>query len=58
VPDRYDDIVLYCAGGVRSILAADALTKMGYTNVKSLKGGIGEWKRDRPVLENHPTFKQ
>ena len=58
VPDMHDDIVLYCAGGTRSILAADALNKMGYTNVKSLKGGIGEWKQGRPVLEDNPTFKQ
>ncbi|KAJ3113718.1 hypothetical protein HK100_001899 [Physocladia obscura] len=43
-PDVFDDIVLYCAGGVRSIIAADALQRMGYKNVSSLVGGYGAWK--------------
>ena len=33
------EIVLYCGGGFRSALAADALQQMGYTNVHSLDGG-------------------
>ncbi|KAI8610363.1 Rhodanese-like domain-containing protein [Chytriomyces sp. MP71] len=44
VPDTHDDIVLYCAGGVRSLLAAESLKRMGYKNVSSLAGGIGAWK--------------
>ena len=32
-------IVLYCGGGFRSALAAESLTRMGYTNVYSLWGG-------------------
>ncbi len=39
VPDRDERIVLYCGGGYRSALAADALGKMGYTDVISLDGG-------------------
>lgn len=39
VPDRQAKLVLYCGGGFRSALAADALQKMGYTNVYSLDGG-------------------
>src|SRR4051812_42914577 len=35
-PDTETEIVLYCGGGFRSALAADALQKMGYTNVKSM----------------------
>ena len=38
-PDR--PLILYCGGGFRSILAADSLQRMGYTNVKSMEGG---WK--------------
>ena len=38
-------IVLYCAGGVRSVLAAENLQKMGYQNVVSMAGGIAEWQR-------------
>ena len=37
------DIVLYCGTGGRSALAADALTKLGYRNVKSMAGGIVAW---------------
>jgi rhodanese-related sulfurtransferase len=39
-----DEVIVYCAGGVRSVLAADALQKMGYKKVYSLKGGIKGWK--------------
>jgi len=44
VPDRSTTLVLYCGGGFRSALAADALGKMGYTNVISLDGGWRAWK--------------
>jgi rhodanese-related sulfurtransferase len=39
VPDKSTKLVLYCGGGFRSALAADALQQMGYTNVISLDGG-------------------
>ena len=42
--DRDAEIVLYCAGGNRSALAARDLNFMGYTNVKSLIGGFKGWK--------------
>ncbi|MDR4468763.1 MAG: sulfurtransferase [Nitrospira sp.] len=44
VPDKEAAIVLYCGGGFRSALATDALQKMGYTNVRSMKGGIRAWR--------------
>ena len=44
VPDKNAEIVLYCGGGFRSALAADALKKMGYTNVSSMDGGIRGWR--------------
>ena len=40
---RDRNIVVYCAGGVRSALAADTLHQMGYEHVTSLKGGIQDW---------------
>ena len=43
-PDRSQPIVLYCAGGVRSALAARSLEELGYENVSSLAGGFGAWK--------------
>jgi rhodanese-related sulfurtransferase len=39
VPDKSAELVLYCGGGYRSALAADALRKMGYTRALSLAGG-------------------
>lgn len=39
VPDKNTTMVLYCGGGFRSALAADALQKMGYTHPISLDGG-------------------
>ena len=44
VYDWEEPVVLYCAGGVRSALAARNLQEMGYTNVESLIGGFGAWK--------------
>lgn len=44
IPDKDAEIVLYCGGGFRSVLAAEALQKMGYTNVASMDGGIREWR--------------
>lgn len=44
VPDKATELILYCGGGYRSALAADALQKMGYTNVFSMAGGWKAWK--------------
>ena len=44
VPQKDAKIVLYCGGGSRSALAADALMKMGYSNVFSLAGGMTAYK--------------
>lgn len=43
-PDKNTKLVLYCGGGFRSALAADALQQMGYTNVWSMDGGIRGWR--------------
>ncbi|MBV9919695.1 MAG: rhodanese-like domain-containing protein [Pseudonocardia sp.] len=44
VPDTAAEVLLYCGGGFRSALAADALQRMGYTNVKSVAGGWRAWQ--------------
>jgi adenylyltransferase/sulfurtransferase len=44
LPDRDVPIVVYCAAGVRSILAAKTLKEMGYSQVSSMKEGIEGWK--------------
>jgi adenylyltransferase/sulfurtransferase len=44
IPDKKAPIVAYCAGGVRSLLAAKAMKEMGYENVSSMSGGYTAWK--------------
>ncbi len=44
VPDRDSPVILYCAGGIRSLFAAQTLEQMGYTNVASMSGGFQAWK--------------
>ena len=45
VPDRSAHVVLYCASGQRSALAAHTLKELlGYQNVESMTGGITLWK--------------
>jgi rhodanese-related sulfurtransferase len=43
IPDKETEIWLYCGGGYRSVLAADNIQKMGYTNVVSVDGGFRAW---------------
>ncbi|MGD0832837.1 MAG: molybdopterin-synthase adenylyltransferase MoeB [Candidatus Dormibacteria bacterium] len=45
VPDHSTPITLYCAAGIRSLLAAKALREMGYEDVVSMSGGYGAWKQ-------------
>jgi len=44
VPEKSTRIIAYCAGGVRSLLAAKALREMGYRDVVSMSGGYTAWK--------------
>ena len=44
VPNKEAPIIAYCAGGVRSLLAAKAMKEMGYQNVSSMAGGYAAWK--------------
>lgn len=41
--DRGARVVVYCAGGSRSALAADTLRQMGYEQAESLRGGFRGW---------------
>jgi rhodanese-related sulfurtransferase len=52
VPDVNQPIICYCGGGSRSALATDSLQKMGYTNVRSLAGGLKAWKAAGLPTEN------
>ncbi len=52
IPDPNAEIILYCGGGYRSVLAAASLIKMGYKNVWSMSGGWREWNEKK-----FPTHK-
>src|ERR1700675_3759221 len=44
VPDHKTPIILQCASGTRSLLAARALRELGYENLYNLTGGFNAWK--------------
>jgi rhodanese-related sulfurtransferase len=52
IPRKNEAILLYCGGGYRSILAADALQQMGYINVVSMDGGIKAWREAGYPMED------
>ena len=51
VQDKEQPLVVMCAGGVRSLFAADALRNLGYTKVHSLAGGFNRWKNQGQGFE-------
>ena len=52
VPNKEQEIILYCGGGFRSALVADNLKKMGYKNPVSMDGGWRGWNE-----QGFPTEK-
>ena len=52
--DPNQRVVLYCASGGRSALAADTLQQMGYTNVAHLDGGFNAWQAAGQPVEDAP----
>ncbi|HON06978.1 MAG TPA: rhodanese-like domain-containing protein [Verrucomicrobiota bacterium] len=43
-PDTGTEILIYCGGGFRSVLACESIQKMGYRNVYSIVGGYRAMK--------------
>jgi rhodanese-related sulfurtransferase len=46
--DRHQAIIVHCASGARSAMAVDVLQQMGFTDVRSMAGGIAAWKEAGP----------
>jgi len=44
VPKRDTPVLLMCGSGTRSLLAADALRRLDFTDVRSVAGGFERWK--------------
>ena len=56
VPDRDREIILYCATGHRSVVAANSLQLLGYSRVSSLAGGFEQWKAEQRDWEVPTTL--
>ena len=51
VPDKSTPVLVMCAGGVRSLFAAEGLRQLGYRDVSSVAGGFNRWKQDELPVE-------
>jgi sulfur-carrier protein adenylyltransferase/sulfurtransferase len=58
IPDKSAPVVLYCAGGTRSALAARTLADLGYTNVESATLGFVRWKDSGFPIEKPPELTE
>jgi molybdopterin/thiamine biosynthesis adenylyltransferase/rhodanese-related sulfurtransferase len=56
LPDKNARIVVYCAGGTRSALAAATLQELGYANVETANPGFVRWKDLRFPIETPPEL--
>jgi len=45
LPDKNISVVVYCAGGIRSLAATKVMKERGYTHVFSMAKGIDGWKK-------------
>ena len=52
VAPRDARVIVYCAGGNRSALAADTMRQMGYENVASMSGGFRQWATEDREVES------
>lgn len=46
VSSKDEPLVIYCAGGHRSVLAAASLRDLGYSHVYTIRGGLHAWRRN------------
>jgi rhodanese-related sulfurtransferase/predicted small lipoprotein YifL len=50
LPEKEEEIIVFCKKGKRSILAALTLQKLGYENVRYIDGGWKAWEMSYPLL--------
>jgi len=50
LPEKTEEIIVYCKKGKRGILAAETLKKLGYENVTYIDGGWKNWEMNYPLL--------
>ena len=54
LPDKAAQILVYCHHGMRSLRATEFLRQMGYTNARSVAGGIDRWSHE--IDPTTPTY--
>jgi rhodanese-related sulfurtransferase len=54
-PDRARPVVVTCADGAQSALAAATLGRLGYADVRVVDGGVARWKEAGLPVETGPT---
>ena len=55
VPERDKKVIVYCAAGLRSLLAAKSLNEMGYMDTTSMAGGYRDWaSAGYPTMQDKP----
>lgn len=62
-PDAAATLLIICASGVRSVQAAAQLTALGYSDVRSVAGGLARWRREglpveSPRLSGDPDWER
>ena len=55
-PDPARPVLLMCAGGTRSLFAAEDLLRLGYEDVRSVAGGFSAWKAAGLPVEVPPQL--
>ena len=50
MPEKDEELILFCKKGKRSILAVQTLKELGYKNVKYLDEGWKKWEMTYPLL--------
>ncbi len=50
LPEKTEEIIVYCKKGKRGTLAAETLKKLGYENVTYIDGGWKEWEMNYPLI--------
>ena len=58
LPDKSRPVIVYCAGGVRSALAAQTLKEMGYNDVSSMLGGYDDWAETQYPVEQQAESRE
>jgi molybdopterin/thiamine biosynthesis adenylyltransferase/rhodanese-related sulfurtransferase len=56
VPDPDTELLVMCAGGTRSLFAAEDLRQLGYSAVRSVRGGFDRWKQEELPVEVPATL--